>query len=379
MLAFNEADSRYLERALELAESSRGRCSPNPMVGAVIVIGAEVVGEGHHAGPGQDHAEVAALRDAARRSADVDLSEATMYVTLEPCCVYGRTPPCVSALLEAGLARVVVGAIDPSPQVDGKGIAALREAGVQVDLAEGDTARRCKRQNDGFRKSVVTGLPFITYKYAMSLDGRTACDGGDSKWISGDKSRLSVHRMRAWMDAVMVGAGTMRADDPTLTAREVPCHRQPLRVVVDPGLSIRAEAALVRTVDQGPVLVVCGLDVPASRLEEARSWGVEVAPIEPDAAGRPRPEAVAAFLAERGVQNVLLEGGATLAGAWWQAGMIDKVVAYVAPKILSGRQVRSPFVGPGCESPADGADLIEIQTETFGEDVCFSGYVREAY
>lgn len=376
LLPLDEFDKNYLERALELAELGRGLTTPNPIVGAVIVSEGRVVGEGYHTGPGRDHAEIAAIKDAAARSASAGTAGATMYVTLEPCCNFGRTPPCVPALLSAGFARVVVGAIDPSQQVHGKGIQQLEDGGVQVDAAEGDLANRCKRQNDGFRKSMVTGLPFVTYKYAMTLDGRIASDAGDSKWISGAESRLAVHRMRSWMDAVMIGSGTLRSDDPTLTAREVDCRRQPLRVVVDASLSLRRDAALVRTVGDGPVLVVCAGGVSVDKRAEVETWGVEVAAVSD---GRPEPAAVARLLAARGVQNLLLEGGGTLAGAWWSAGLIDKVVAYISPRLLSGELLRSPLQGVGSGTVAGGVQLRETQVVAVGADVCVSGYVREAF
>ena len=375
LLPLDESDRNYLERALELAESGRGLTAPNPIVGAIVVSEGRVIGEGYHTGAGRDHAEIAAIKDVSARSASARTAGATMYVTLEPCCVYGRTPPCVPALLSAGFARVVVGAIDPSQPVNGKGVQQLREGGIKVDLAEGDVANRCKRQNDGFRKVVVTGLPFVTYKYAMTLDGRVASDTGDSRWISGVESRLAVHRMRSWMDAVMVGAGTLRLDDPTLTAREVECRRQPLRVVVDTDLCLDREAALVRTAGEGPVLIVCGEQVRADRRAEVESWGVEVMAVS---AGRTEPSAVARLLAARGVQNLLLEGGPTLAGAWWSAGLIDRVIAYISPRLLSGEVLRAPLQGVGSETVAAAVQVRETEVLTIGADVCVSGYVREA-
>jgi diaminohydroxyphosphoribosylaminopyrimidine deaminase/5-amino-6-(5-phosphoribosylamino)uracil reductase len=292
--------------------------------------------------------------------------------------------------VSAGFSRVVVGAVDPSPKVNGQGIKQLREAGIKVDLAEGYLSTRCKRQNDGFRKSVATGLPFVVYKYAMTLDGRTASDTGDSKWISGVESRLLVHRMRAWMDAVMVGAGTMRRDDPMLTAREVGCTRQPLRVVVDSNLSIERGSSLLRTVEQGPVLVVCADIVAEARRAEVESWGLEVAAVPESAnavavssaqggVARLDPLATARLLAARGIQSLLLEGGATLAGAWWTAGLVDKVVAFVSPRLLSGRLPRSALYGPGGATVAEGTLLREVDVRQVGADVCISGYLSEAY
>jgi diaminohydroxyphosphoribosylaminopyrimidine deaminase / 5-amino-6-(5-phosphoribosylamino)uracil reductase len=400
-LSLSEQDAVFLERSIALAEKGLGRTSPNPLVGAVIVKDGRIIGEGFHAGPWRDHAEVDAIKDAVRRmgeergdpgadeptvgmaqtaSASKVLAGTTMYVTLEPCCTYGRTPPCTSALIAAGLARAVVGAVDPSPDINGRGLELLRAAGIQVDLAEEELARRCKRQNNGLRKSVTTGLPFVTYKYAMTLDGRVATDTGDSRWISGPLSRELVHRWRAWSDAVMVGAGTLKRDDPRLTARDVDCPRQPLRVVIDPELAIITEgAALVQTAGEGPVLAVCGPEVALARRTEAEAWGVETAIARSDGAGGLLPDEVGRLLAARDVQTVLLEGGPRLAGSWWAAGRIDKVAAFVCPQVVSGWENRAPLLAEGAESIAEGVDLLEVEVEHMGSDVLISGYVREPF
>lgn len=256
----------------------------------------------------------------------------------------------------------------------------MKEAGLEVDVADGSLGLRFRRQNNGFRKHVATGLPFVTYKYAMTLDGRVAADSGDSKWISSAESRLEVHRTRGWMDAVMVGSGTLQADDPMLTARGVECVRQPLRVVVDSKLTLKPDAALVRTADEGPVLVVCAKDIPAERRAEAESWGVETLAVSADdSSGRPDPSMVARMLADRGVQDLLLEGGPGLAGAWWSHGLIDKVVAFVSPRLVSGECLWSPLRGTGAAQVAESTQLREVEVRSFGNDVCISGYLREAY
>lgn len=391
----NDSDIRYLDRAMDLAELGRGRTSPNPMVGAVIAKGAEVLGEGYHVGPGRDHAEVAAMKDALRRagieaepeggsggslgwlSAPGLFSGTTMYVSLEPCCTYGRTPPCTDALIKAGFARIVVGVIDPSPAVNGKGLEILRSAGMRVDLAEGTPAQRAKRQNCGLRKAVTRGLPCVTYKYAMTLDGRTATDSGDSRWISGEESRALVHLWRAWSDAVVVGAGTLLADDPTLTARDVDCDRQPMRVVVDSALRLSRHSALVASVEQGPVLVVCGTGVDTARRAEVESWGVETAVVG-TAGGGLDPRAVGRYLVSRDVREVLLEGGPRLAGAWWAAGLVDKVGAFVCPRLVSGLENRAPLRGPGASGMEGALRLREVTVEEIGGDVLIAGYTGEA-
>jgi diaminohydroxyphosphoribosylaminopyrimidine deaminase / 5-amino-6-(5-phosphoribosylamino)uracil reductase len=273
----------------------------------------------------------------------------------------------------------VAGVVDPSPEINGRGLELLRSAGIAVDLAEGDLARRLKRQNDGARKAVMTGLPFVTYKYAMTVDGRTATDSGDSRWISSAESRELVHTWRGWSDAVMVGAGTVRADDPRLTARAAGCTRQPLRVVADAGLCLPREAALVETVEQGPVLAVCGPTVSEGRRHEVESWGVEVAVAGLGPDGHLEPEQVARMLVGRGVQNVLLEGGARLAGSWWEAGLVDKVAAFVCPCVVSGTSNRAPLNGPGVQAVADGMRLREVEVRCVGPDVLVSGYLREPF
>ncbi|MBN1631122.1 MAG: bifunctional diaminohydroxyphosphoribosylaminopyrimidine deaminase/5-amino-6-(5-phosphoribosylamino)uracil reductase RibD [Thermoleophilia bacterium] len=390
----DENDKRYLERALDLAENGRGCTSPNPMVGAVIVRGGEIIGEGWHVGPGNDHAEVAAVRDAVRRAGlgGVDMptpavaaaarpvcAGTTMYVSLEPCCTYGRTPPCTAALLAGGFARVVAAALDPTPQVNGNGVKALRDGGAQVDIADGPLAHRAMRQNNGARKAISTGLPFVVYKYAMTLDGRVAADSGDARWISGAESRALVHRWRSWSDAVMVGSGTLAADDPELTARDVPCRRQPLRVVLDRRLTIRADSRIVSTTDVSPVLIVCGETVGDSRRREVESWGLETVSVTE------RPEAgldtveVARMLAARGVQNVLLEGGSRLAGSWWAAGLIDEIAAFVCPRIVSGEKNRSPLRGPGAALVEAGMVLQETDVRSVDPDLLITGYVRGPY
>jgi diaminohydroxyphosphoribosylaminopyrimidine deaminase/5-amino-6-(5-phosphoribosylamino)uracil reductase len=383
-----------LERALTLAEEGRGRTAPNPLVGAVIVGGDRVLGEGYHVGPGCDHAEIAAIKDAVRRAAagtvagegPVDPVAAravgagtTMYVTLEPCCTFGRTPPCTSALIAAGFARVVVGAIDPTPAVNGRGVEILRQAGVRVDVAEGEIATRMKRQNDGLRKVVATGQPFVTYKYAMTLDGRLATDSGDSRWISSPESRALVHQWRAWSDAVLVGAGTVATDNPRLTAREVGCEKQPLRVVVGVRETLTRESALVASVAQGPVLVVGGKELATSRRSELESWGLEVAMVDHGAGGLLAPRAVGSLLVAREVHTVLLEGGPRLAGSWWEAGLIDKVAAFVCPQLAPGFAHRGALATAGPATMEHATVLREVDVIRVGADILVTGYTRDVY
>lgn len=384
-----DSDARHLERALSLAHNAGGRTSPNPLVGAVVVKHGRLVGEGWHAGPGCDHAEIAAIKDAlARRGGrrlrggcSLDHSAtrlvcagATMYVTLEPCCTVGRTPPCTGAIVAGGFARVIVGAIDPSPAVNGKGIQLLRAAGIKVEVAEGTLAHRARRQNDGLRKSVTLGVPFVTYKYAMSVDGRVATDSGESRWISSAESRELVHRWRAWSDAVVIGAGTLAHDDPQLTARDVWCARQPLRVVVGRRPCLSPQTALARSITEGPVLAVVGEECDPDERNTIESRGMDTVVVRHDASGHLDPLEVCRTLATRGVQTVLLEGGPRIAGAWWNAGLIDRIAAFVCPKVISGERHGAPLLGPGSGDVPGATALREVEMMQVGPDVLMAGY-----
>jgi diaminohydroxyphosphoribosylaminopyrimidine deaminase/5-amino-6-(5-phosphoribosylamino)uracil reductase len=328
----------HLRRALELAEGGRGRVSPNPLVGAVIARDGEAIGEGFHAELGGLHAERAALEDCRARGEDP--AGATMYVTLEPCAHQGRQPPCVEAILEAGIARVVIAADDPSEKAAGRGPGILRDGGVEVEFAAGEEAGAARLLNQPFRKHARTGLPLVTLKMAMSLDGQTATVPGDSPWISSERSRALVHRWRAESDAIAVGIGTALADDPLLTARDlastVPYRRmtekknsgrsarQPIRVVFDSKARLPLDSQLLGTLDQSPVLVVTspGADVTALRVAGAEivvADGIAVA---------------LADLGRRGITSLFLEGGRTLAAAFVDAGEIDEARVFVAPILL---------------------------------------------
>jgi diaminohydroxyphosphoribosylaminopyrimidine deaminase/5-amino-6-(5-phosphoribosylamino)uracil reductase len=293
----------------------------------------EVIGEGWHAELGGLHAERAALADCAGRGKDP--AGATMYVTLEPCAHQGRQPPCVEAILEAGIARVVIASDDPSEKASGRGPGVLRDGGVEVEVAAGEEASAARLLNQPFRKHARTGLPLVTLKLAMSLDGHTATPTGSSPWISSEQSRQLVHRWRAESDAIAVGIGTVRADDPLLTAR-APDARQPLRVVFDRRARLSLDSQLLRTLDQSPVLVVVA---PEANTSPLRAVGAEV--LSADGI-----EAALAALGRRGITSLFLEGGGTLAAAFADAGQIDEARVFVAPLLLAGGQ-RTEAVDPG--------------------------------
>jgi diaminohydroxyphosphoribosylaminopyrimidine deaminase / 5-amino-6-(5-phosphoribosylamino)uracil reductase len=316
--------TRYLERALELAERGRGTTRPNPVVGAVVIADGEVVGEGWHERPGGPHAEVVALAQAGPRARG-----ATLYVSLEPCAHHGRTPPCADAIVAAGIARVVVAVGDPDPRTNGAGFARLRAAGIEVELADGELAARARRQNEAFRVWAADGRPLVTYKAAVTLDGRVTVPG--SRWVTGEEARRRVHELRAASDAVAVGMGTVRADEPRLDARGVAGQRQPRRLAFG----------------RGPLPAGSELELRAGPLEEEL-----------------------AALAEGAVQSLLLEGGPTLATAFVRAGLVDKLLLFVAPRV-AGTGPR--FLGD-LEAPLDVRD---VAAERIGDDVLVGGYLRE--
>jgi diaminohydroxyphosphoribosylaminopyrimidine deaminase/5-amino-6-(5-phosphoribosylamino)uracil reductase len=339
-----------MRKALELAEGGRGRVSPNPLVGAVVVRDGAAIGEGFHAELGGLHAERAALADCAARGEDP--RGATLYVTLEPCAHTGRQPPCVEAILEAGISRVVIASDDPSEKAAGRGPGILRDGGVEVELAAGEEASTARLLNQPFRKHARTGLPLVTLKLAMSLDGRTATPPGNSPWISSEHSRELVHRWRAESDAIAVGIGTVLGDDPLLTARPRPSSapfaltaskrttgsevRQPIRVVFDRQARLPLDSRLVRTLDESPVTVVVSAEADTAALREA---GAEILVADgiPAALGE---------LGRRGITSLFLEGGQTLVEAFAEAGEIDEARVFVAPVLLAGKR-RSEPVDPG--------------------------------
>ncbi|HEY8001136.1 MAG TPA: bifunctional diaminohydroxyphosphoribosylaminopyrimidine deaminase/5-amino-6-(5-phosphoribosylamino)uracil reductase RibD [Solirubrobacterales bacterium] len=382
-----DADRAHLRRALELAERGRGRVSPNPLVGAVLVSDGEVTGEGFHAALGELHAEVAAIADCRERGRDP--AGATLYVSLEPCAHQGRQPPCTEAILAAGIARVVIGCDDPSEKANGRGPGILRDEGVEVEFIDGAEAAAARLLLQPFRKHARTALPLVTLKAAVSLDGFTATPSGDSRWISGPESRALVHRWRAESDAVAVGIGTVLADDPLLTARDTEdseqgasttarlgyaSHaRQPARVVFDSSARVPADSALVRSIDEAPLLVFTGADADRARVEALSSAGAEVISFAGD-----RERRLADALAElgrRGIGSLLVEGGAELAGSLLAAGEVDQLRVFIAPVVLgAGRPLAA---GSGFERVADAARPIGVEWERVGEDMLASARLRE--
>ncbi len=357
--------STYMLRALELARASVGETSPNPPVGAVVVRDGQIVGEGRTQPAGQAHAEVVALRQAGERARG-----ATLYVTLEPCWHYGRTPPCTNAIIAAGVTEVHAAIVDPNPRVEGRGITALRAAGIEVVLGEGrEEAEELVAPHAVYS---TTGMPLVTLKFAMSLDGKIATRTGDSKWITCEESRRYVHDLRARSDAIMAGIGTVLADDPQLTARDsndAPLSRQPLRVVVDSAGNMPPDAAMLS--QPGKTLVAVS-EVGEDVREALESAGAEVF-FAPTGNGRVDLRALLAGLGRREVTSVFVEGGGTLAGSLLDARMVHRVVAFVAPVLIGGDRAPSPVGGQGATLMSDAIRLSGVRIERFGADVAVIG------
>ncbi|MFN8162368.1 MAG: bifunctional diaminohydroxyphosphoribosylaminopyrimidine deaminase/5-amino-6-(5-phosphoribosylamino)uracil reductase RibD [Solirubrobacterales bacterium] len=355
-----------MRRALELAERGRGRVTPNPLVGAVVARDGEVIGEGFHAELGGLHAERAALEDCRRRGEDP--GGATMYVSLEPCAHQGRQPPCVEAILEAGIARVVLASEDPSEKASGRGPGILRDGGVEVSFAAGGEAGAARLLNQPFRKHARTGIPLVSLKMAMSLDGQTTTPPGEGPWISGEPSRALVHRWRAESDAIAVGIGTVLADDPLLTARQ-PDARQPVRVVFDSEARLPADSQLLATLDRSPLVVVTVPEADPARAGALRDAGAEVL-VAAGATPADRVQAALADLGRRGITSLFLEGGRTLATAFLAAGQVDQARIFIAP-ILLGGPLRSAAAG------SERLVALESRTEAVGEDTLITARFRE--
>ena len=371
-----DADRALLTRALELSQGGLGRVAPNPLVGAVIAREAaraapEVLGEGFHAELGGRHAEVVAIE--AARDAGHDVAGATLYVTLEPCAHHGRQPPCTDAILEAGIGRVVIASDDPSAKASGRGPKALAASGVEVVVADGEEAATARLANQPFRKMAKAGRPLVRFKSAVSLDGFTATTDGTSKWISGLESRALVHRWRAESGAVAVGVETALADDPLLTARDLdpPPARQPARIVFDSSARLPLTSKLVASVADAPIYVIATSGAPGAAA--LRAAGVEV--IESETLGPDRVGAALDDLAARGIDSILLEGGATVAGAFHDAGEIDELRLFIAPILLGdGRPL---LAGRGAASPADALRALDVEWQPSGADLLATARLRE--
>lgn len=362
-------DRDYMQLALELAAQARGRTSPNPMVGAVVVRDGAIIGHGFHPRAGRPHAEVLALTVAGEAARG-----ATMYVSLEPCCHHGRTGPCTEALIGAGIGRVVVAMRDPNPAVGGKGITRLRAAGIEV--TEGVLEAQARRLNEVFVKYMTRRLPFIVLKAAVSLDGKIAAHTGDSRWITGPEAREYGHRLRDTYDAILVGAGTVRKDNPSLTTRLPGGGRDPVRIVLDSRGRISPAAQVLRQESAAPAIVAVTAQARRTDLRELEAAGAEIIVAGPG----PRVDLTALMreLAERKVTSVLVEGGGEVHASFLAEGLPDKLVWFIAPKIIGGKGAPGPVGGAGIARMAEAPVLKGVTVKRFGRDICIEGYFTES-
>ena len=367
-------DQQLLERAIELGRNGLGSVSPNPQVGAVVARDGEVLGEGWHERCGDAHAEVNAIADCG----GADLTGATLYVSLEPCCHEGKQPACTDAITAAGIGRVVVASDDPTEKASGRGLGILRDEGVEVELASGDLAATARLENQAFRKHARTGKPWVLFKSAMSIDGKVATSEGDSQWISDASSRELVHVWRAEVDAVAVGIGTAMADDPQLTVRTPGAEKQPRRIVFDSDARLALDSQLVSQAPEVELIVVVSRAAPRSAIEALESAGAEVVVVS----GENEPLRVSDALSQLGkldppVTSLLLEGGPHLAGAFFDAGEIDEIRLFIAPLVLGGANARDPLEGMGATMIADATRALSLTTEIVADDILLTARLRE--
>jgi diaminohydroxyphosphoribosylaminopyrimidine deaminase/5-amino-6-(5-phosphoribosylamino)uracil reductase len=360
-------DRAWMEMAYGLAGKARGRTSPNPLVGAVVVRDGVLAGHGHYRGPGEPHAEILALGRAGKRARG-----ATLYLTLEPCVHWGRTPPCIDTVLAASLGRVVVSALDPNPLVHAKGVRRLEEAGLDVSV--GLLAERNAALNEAFAKHVVRKVPFVTIKAALGLDGKIACGTGDSKWISSAGTRDYVHLLRGEQDAILIGSGTLLADDPRLTVRHAHWPgKKVLRAVLDSRLRFPDGARLLATLDRGPVLVFARRGAPAGRARALTARGAEVVFPAGGADGWTL-DRVLAELGRRGIVSLLVEGGSRVITSFLEAGLADKAVLTYAPRFLGGAAAPGLVGGEGAATVGTAAALKRMRSFTVAGDIVVEGY-----
>ena len=361
----NEQHLGWMKQAVSLARNGEGRTTPNPPVGAVIVRDGKLVGEGYHPQAGEPHAEVFALRNAGEAARG-----ATVYVTLEPCSHFGKTPPCADALISAGVKAVYVGVTDPNPQVAGRGIERLRAAGI--DVHTGLLGGECRQLIAAFKKHIETGIPYTVYKSAMTLDGNTATQSGDSRWVSGCESRQRVHQLRNRVDAIMVGVDTVCHDDPLLNTRlDGEIGQDPLRIIVDSHLRMPLNSRLLHQ-DSSASTIVATVCHDSDKIEAFEAVGAEIL-ILPEDDGRVSLSELWRELGERNVQKLLLEGGATLAGAALNAGLIDQLMLFIAPKLLGGVTQHGILNGMSCNLMAEAIRLDNHHFEQVGHDLLITG------
>lgn len=368
---FMQKKEEYMRRALELARKGEGHTSPNPMVGCVVVKDGRIISEGYHEKYGEFHAERNALTRCTEDTAGADL-----YVTLEPCCHQGKTPPCTDIIIEKKIARVFVGSMDSNPLVAGKGLQILRDHGIYVETGILDA--ECRKLNEVFYHYIATKTPFVVMKYAMTLDGKIACATGDSKWVTGEIARTQVHRMRGRYRGIMVGIGTVLADDPMLNCR-VEGGVDPVRIICDSNLHIPTESQIVKTASDIETIVACSQEALESerkqeKIRRLKEAGIQI--IGTEGAHGVNLVELMKKLGGQNIDSILLEGGGTLNASALEDGIVNKVYAYIAGKLIGGMDARSPVEGMGIDRMADAITLQNVEIEKLGDDFCIVGYVK---
>lgn len=361
---------KYMERALELAAKGIGYTNPNPLVGAVIVKNGKIIGEGYHEVYGSNHAEVNAFKNATE-----DVRGATMYVTLEPCSHYGKTPPCAKAIVEKGIKKVVIGLKDPNPLVAGKGIQILKDNDIEV--ITGVMEEEGRKLNEIFLKYITTKVPFCILKTAMTLDGKIAAYTGDSRWVTNEFSRKYVHQLRHRLSGIMVGIGTILADDPLLTTRlEIDNGSDPTRIIVDSTARIPLEAKVLHVESKAKTIIAATELAAKDKIKALENMGIEII-ITPLKSNRVDLTYLMKALGERGIDSVLLEGGSELNYSAIEGGIVDKVNAFIAPKIIGGRGAKTPIGGSGKAVMREAISIENLEVQRFGDDVMLEGYIKK--
>lgn len=360
-----------MQRCLELAVKARGNTSPNPMVGAVIVKNGVIIGEGYHHAAGSPHAEIEAISKAVKCVAD-----STLYVNLEPCCCHGRTPPCTEAIIKHKIKHVFIATLDPNPQVCGNGVKKLQDAGIEVNI--GLLANEASKVNEVFFKYITTGMPFIILKSAISLDGKIATDKGRSQWISSLDSRTDAHYLRRSVDGIMVGVETVLKDDPNLTVRLVdPPLKQPVAFVIDPALRTPLRAQLVQRRSQEKTIVITSINAPRYKIAKLKEMSVDCLIFNTNERGVISLSDMLNRIGQMGITSILIEGGSSLAANALKEAVVDKIVYYIAPKIIGGSTAPGPVGGSSVDSPEDAIALYDVQVTQTGSDIRVEAYIKK--
>lgn len=358
-----------MKRTIKLAVKAKGRTSPNPLVGAIIVNNGKIVGEGYHKKAGTPHAEVNALKEAGTKA-----KGSTVYVNLEPCSHFGKTSPCADALIKAGVKKVVVAMVDPNPKVAGRGIEKLRANGVEVEV--GLLEAEAKALNKYFIKRQVTNIPYIIYKTAMTLDGKIATETGDSKWVTGSEARHRVHQLRDEVDGILVGINTVLQDDPQLNTRLPEGGENPVKIILDSYLKLPINSKVVTLNSKSDTIVFCNREVSKVKLKELTDAGVKAVPVSGSGEVKSELDWVLKWLANHGLNSILVEGGATIAASFVTEGFVDEIWWFIAPKLVGGSKAFSPIGDMGITKMEQAVPVEVVSTEVLGKDILIKGNIK---